>query len=475
MRHAQTPVSFRDARVHMTTKQWTLWRAAALLLAGACTSGQPGFEAVEGGTGSRDSSAVAAVRASARPITGADSDYDSVLVLAGSARAVFLGEQTHGTHEFYRERTRITQRLVRERDFRAIALEADWPEVERINRYIHGEGPDRNAEAALGAFTDFPLWMWRNTDVRDLVEWLRTHNASVPAERRVSMYGLDVYSLYPSADAVVEYLQAVDPAAATRARAQYACFAPHGRDPQRYGAAASASSCRTQAAAVLGEMRLRAANRPRDAAAASALFSALRNAHSVVNAEEYFRSLYLPGVSTWNLRDQRMEETLLAIDEELRAHTSAPTRIVVWAHNTHSGDARATETGAAGEHNVAQLMRQRLGAQTLLVGFFTHHGTVMAAPAWDAPGRVFDVRPALPGSYADIFHTARPSNFLLVLRHSTVAEPLGVSRLERAIGVIYARDTERQSHYFFARLAQQFDVAVFFDETRAVTPLAPVP
>ena len=472
MRHAPTPVFSKTGVVQMTNRTCNLWRATALLLLAACGSGQSSLEAIDAAAGSADSNAVAAVRSAARDITGADSDYDPLLAMAAGARVVFLGEQTHGTHEFYRERTRITQRLIRERDFRGIALEADWPEVERINRYIHGEGTDRSAEQALGGFTDFPLWMWRNTDVRDLVEWLRTHNASLPAERRVSMYGLDVYSLYPSVDAVVEYLSAVDPAAAARARTQYACFATHRPDAQRYGAVASGSgSCRTQAAAVLTEMRQRAANRPADPAAASALFSALRNAQSVVNAEEYFRTLYTGGVSSWNLRDQRMEETLLAIDEHLSAGGSGPARLVVWAHNTHSGDARATETGEAGEHNVAQLLRQRFSGATLLVGFFTYDGTVLAAPEWGAPGRVYDVRPALPGSYAHVFHTARERNFLLVLRNAPGMAPLAEPRLERAIGVIYVPQTERQSHYFMARLAQQFDAVIYLDATKAVSPL----
>ena len=445
--------------------------AVAALLACACSSGRSGPEAIDG-RARTDSAAVAAVRAAAIPLTGAESDYDSLLALARNARVVFLGEQTHGTHEFYRERARITQRLVRERGFRAIALEADWAEVERVDRYIHGEGPDATAEQALGGFTDFPRWMWRNTDIRGLVEWLRTHNASLPAEQRVSVYGLDVYGLYPSIDAVIAYLETVDARAATRARQQYACFERHRPDAQRYGASAAGSTnCRSQAATVLADLQQRAATRPADPAAANALFGAVGNARSVVNAEEYFRSLYVGGVSTWNLRDRRMEETILAIQAHLEAGTPERARVVAWAHNTHAGDARATESGEQGELNVGQLVRQRAGAEALLVGFFTHHGTVMAAPEWDEAGRVYDVRPALAGSYADLFHAANPGSFMLVTRDPALAAPLGSERLERAIGVIYLPQTERQSHYFLARVAQQFDVALFFDETRAVTPL----
>jgi erythromycin esterase-like protein len=455
----------------MTWRQWHVTTALALAIA-ACSSGRTGSDVIEAGLPAADSATVGTVRSAARLLTGNGTDYDPLLAAAANARVVFLGEQTHGTHEFYRERARITQRLVLERGFRAIALEADWPEIERVNRYIHGEGSDRSAQESLGGVSDFPLWMWRNTDVRDLVEWLRTHNAALPTEQRVSVYGLDVYSLYPSAEAVVAYLETVDPEAAGRARGQYACFAAYRPDPQRYGAAATGSqTCEAQAAAVLTELQRHATNMPADPVAAAALFSALRNAHSVANAEEYFRGLYTRGVSTWNVRDQRMEDALVAIGEHLGSSGAGPARIVVWAHNTHAGDARATESGESGEHNVGQLIRQRFAGESMLVGFFTHHGTVMAAPAWGQSGRVFDVRPALPGSYSDVFHAAAQGNFLLMLGDAAVSAALGTSRLERAVGVVYVPANERQSHYFLARLAQQFDAAIFFDVTNAVTPL----
>ena len=441
------------------------------LLAAGCSSGQASVDAGTSGTSQTDSATINAIRAAALPLSGAQSDYDTLIALAARSRVVFLGEQTHGTHEFYRERARITQRLIVERGFRGIALEADWPEVERVNRYINGEPGDPGAEQSLGGFTDFPLWMWRNTDTRALIEWLRAHNASLPPERRVAIFGLDVYSLFTSADAVVAYLETVDPAAAQRARAQYGCFASHRPEAQRYGAAAGSRSCQAQAAAVLAEMRTRAATRPADPTAANALFSALRNAHSVVNAEEYFRSLYLPGISTWNVRDQRMEEAIVAMADHLSVGSPEPARIVAWAHNTHSGDARATEMAEGGELNVGQLIRQRHGNESLLIGFFTHRGTVMAAPEWDAPGRVFQLRPALAGSYADLFHTARASNFMLVLRDPSLTTPLSVPRLERAVGVVYSPSTERQSHYFLARLASQFDAAIFIDQSTALTPI----
>jgi erythromycin esterase-like protein len=445
-------------------------RATCLLAAASC-----------GGAGSSPPDApvpattVGAVRASARPIAGAPSDYDSLLALVGDARVVLLGESTHGTHEFYRERARITQRLVTEKGFTAVAIEGDWPDTDRVNRYVRGLAGDATPEAALGNYTRFPVWMWRNEDVRDLARWLRTHNDAQPAERDVGIYGLDVYSLYTSADEVVAYLARVDAAAAARARERYACFTPYRSDPQRYGAAAAAdarASCADEATAVRDELERRAAARPADPAQAEALFSAVRNAHAVANGEEYYRILFAGGASTWNLRDQRMAETLAALEAHLLAGTGRPARIVVWAHNTHVGDARHTQSGEQGELNVGQLMRQRHGAGAVLVGFLTYTGTVFAAPDWGRPGRVYDVRPALRGSYAALFDEARQRDVLLTLRGGTAAEALAEPRLERAIGVIYRPDAERQSHYFTARLSRQFDAVVFLHTTTAVRPLA---
>jgi erythromycin esterase-like protein len=417
--------------------------------------------------------AAAAVREAAHPVTGAPRDYDPLITAVGDARIVLLGEQTHGTHEFYRERARITQRLVLEKGFTAVAVEGDWPDTYRVNEYVRGLGGDASAEAALGDYSRFPAWMWGNEDVRELVRWLRAHNDARPTSEDVGIYGLDVYSLYPSLDAVVEYLAATDPAAAARARQQYACFETHRPDPQRYGSAARTASCRAQAAAVLQELEQRAATRPPDPVAAERLFSALRNAHAVANAEEYFRTSYAGGESTWNIRDQRMSETLNALETHLAAASGRPAKIVVWAHNTHAGDARHTQSGEQGELNIGQLVRQRLGAASLLVGFFTYTGTVFAAPDWDRPGRVYDLRPALAGSFADVFHASGRRDFLLVLRAGEeAAERLAEPRLERAVGVVYVPQSERQSHYFMARLSRQFDAAVFFDTTSAVRPLA---
>jgi len=418
------------------------------------------------------SASVEVVRQAAHPITGAASDYDPLLALVGDARFVLLGEQTHGTHEFYRERARITQRLITEKGFTAVAIEGDWPDAYRVNAYVRGLGSDATPEQALGSFTRFPQWMWRNEDVRDLVRWLRQHNDANPTERDVGFYGLDVYSLYPSIDEVLRYLGAADAAAAARVRALYACFEPHRRDPQVYGASTrGGSSCERQARDALAELETRAATRPADPAQAEALFSALRNAHAVANAEAYFRTSYAGGMSSWNVRDQRMAEGVAALETHLTAANGRPAKIVVWSHNTHTGDARLTESGEAGELNIGQLMRERHGNGAVLVGFFTYTGTVFAASEWDEPGRVKNVRRALPESYSALFHATGVPNFVLPLRGGPATEELSQPRLERAIGVIYLPETERQSHYFTSQLGPRFDAATFFDVTRAVTPL----
>ena len=421
---------------------------------------------------------VASIRETAHPLTGGVRDYDPLMELIGEARFVLLGEATHGTHEFYRERARITRRLIEEKGFTAVVLEADWPEVYRVNRYIQGVGEDKSAEKALSAFKRFPRWMWRNKDVRDLVEWLRTYNDARPAEpARVGIYGMDLYSLSVSADTVVKYLKGVDPEAARRARKRYQCFARFRDEPQLYGLEVTSKttrSCEPEAQQQLEEMRQRIAERLRQAERQSdiELFSAYQNARVVKNAEAYYRLIYHRDISSWNWRDQHMAETL---NELVKYHESLGgkrAKVVVWAHNTHQGDARMTERASRGEWNVGQLMRQRYNQDAVLVGFTTYTGKVRAASEWGGLDERKSIRPALAGSYSALFHETGVPNFLLRLRDGgRVAEELSRYRLERAIGVIYLPRTERQSHYFFARLSKQFDVVIHFDVTSAVEPL----
>ena len=405
------------------------------------------------------------------PLTGAPSEHDPLIAAAGGAKAVLLGESSHGTHEYYRERGEISERLVREHGFGAIAIEGDWSSTYRVNRYVRGLGTDSNAEQALSGYKSFPRWMWRNAEFRDFVERLRAWNLSQPAERRVGIYGMDVYDMFDAAETVTAYLRRTSPAAGGRAAAGYRCFAPYHRSSHAYGEAARkpSRSCEEEAAAVLAEVRRVA--RPNDPIQAEEHFAAVRSAASVAGGEAYFRTVYA-GSMSWNVRDQRMAENVQEIAEHVGRIGGRPGKIIVWGHNTHAGDARATVAANRGELNLGQLMRQRHGDAAFLIGFFTYGGQVMAAPEWDMPGRVYDVRPALPGSYSDVFHRSGVPAFSLILRgNKELVRQFGEPRLERAIGVIYLPETERFSHYFEARISNQFDAALFIDRTKAVTPL----
>jgi erythromycin esterase-like protein/predicted phosphoribosyltransferase len=404
-----------------------------------------------------------------RELAGSPSDYDRLVERASACRLVLVGEASHGTHEFYRERAAITKRLIAEQGYTAVAVEADWPDAYRVNRYVRGASDDGSAEEALSDSRRFPVWMWRNTVVAEFVEWLRGWNDALPQRAQmVGFYGLDLYSLHRSMEAVVEYLDQVDPEAAQRARERYACFDQFGRDPQVYAyeaGMAGAESCEQQAVAQLVELRGADALAVREGLLEDdGVFFAEQNARLVVNAERYYRAMFRGGVESWNLRDQHMAETL----EELVAHlerTGGPTKVAVWEHNSHLGDERATEIGQAGQLNVGQLVRERHGDDALLVGFTTYTGTVTAASDWGGPAERKNVRRALPGSWEELFHERGPSAFIVD------ASELHGRRLERAIGVVYRPETERISHYFHARMGAQFDAVIHLDETTALEPL----
>jgi erythromycin esterase-like protein len=430
-------------------------------------------------------------KAGIRPLTGASDDFTPIVDLARHTHYVLIGEASHGTHEFYRIRAEITKRLIRELGFTAVAVEADWPDAYRVNRYVRGDSGDADATDALGGFRRFPQWMWRNADVLDFVGWLREFNDAQPDDmHKAGFYGLDLYSMHASIAAVVRYLDRVDPPAAARARRRYACFEiVGGEDPQAYGQAAAfglSASCEREVVAQLVELQRAAGDYARrdGRIARDALFFAEQNARLVRNAERYYRAMFADHVLSWNVRDQHMAETLGELARFLgRAPSAAKSaaknaaknaaKIVVWAHNSHLGDARATELGDRGELNVGQLVRTWAGADALLVGFSTYDGTVTAATDWDGPAERKTVRPALPGSYEALFHDLAVPNVLVELRgHRDVQSILAEARLERAIGVIYRPETERQSHYFYARLPEQFDAILHYDTTRAVEPLA---
>jgi erythromycin esterase-like protein len=451
----------------------------ACLTVCACAPGREASARRQKNKAAANAELAALVRKSAHPVTGAEGDYDPLMKLVGDARFVMLGEATHGTHEFYRERARITRRLVEEKGFDAVVLEAEWPDAHRAGDYARGSGRDATAEAALSGFGHFPRWMWRNEEFRDLLAWLRTHNDSRGGGGpKVGVYGMDLYSLKDSADAVVAYLRRTDPAAAERARRRYGCFNGYLERPERYGqdvAARVKGACERQAAEQFREMRhlmdawrARPGRRPDDE-----LFSAFQNARVVKNGETYYRQIYEGRFSTWNLRDSHMADTLHALADYLDAAGARRSKLVVWAHNTHQGDARMTEQGEKGELNVGQLMRRFHGGGAVLVGFTTHAGEVMAASEWGEEGRVMRVRPALPESYSGLFHATGVPDFLLIFRgaEERLARAMGEPRLERAIGVIYLPETERRSHYFTARMSRRFDAVIHLDVTRAVTPL----
>ncbi|MBL6751763.1 MAG: erythromycin esterase family protein [Nevskia sp.] len=413
-----------------------------------------------------------AARGLAQRLDERPGDYDALLQFAAGKRFVLLGEATHGTHEFYRMRAQITRRLVVEHGFDTVAIEGDWPDAWRVDRFVAGQAGG-DAAAALGGFERFPTWMWRNRDVLEFVAWLRSHNAALPAERRVGFCGLDLYSLYRSADEVVRYLERVDPEQAEIARQRYAAL-DHVRDPQTYGyeaALALRPACHDAMVRQLDELRARAPAYARGdgPAAQDAQFAAERNAAAVVDAEAYYRAMFGSRINTWNLRDAHMRDTLLALAAH-RARCGGSGRVVVWAHNSHVGDARATEVGRQGEWTLGQLLREAAGDAALLVGFTTYTGHVCAASRWDGEAEHKRVRPALPESWEHLFHSTRLDRFFLPLR-GAAAEPLHEGMLERAIGVIYLPQSERASHYFEASIAAQFDALFHLDETSAVEPL----
>lgn len=386
----------------------------------------------------------------------------------GEAKVVLLGEATHGTSEFYRMRARISQELISEKGFRFVAIEGDWPDVARIDHYVrHFEYPP----SEWTAFARFPTWMWRNAETRAFVDWLRAFNAGRPPEQRVGIYGLDLYSLFTSIRAVLEYLDRVDPDSARIARTRYGCLTPWQSDPASYGHAAITGHYRTcehdVVRALEDLLQKRHAYARRDG---ERFMDAVQNAKLVANAEHYYRTMYYGSRESWNLRDTHMFETLKAL---LEFHDPGG-KAVVWAHNSHVGDSAATEMAARGEFNIGHLCRKAFAAGAYSIGFGTHSGTVAAATDWDGPMHVKTVQPSLARSYEHLCHKSQVTNFLLPLRDASAPDlrrRLAEPRLERAIGVIYRPESELASHYFQAVLPQQFDEYIWFDRTHAVAPL----
>lgn len=421
------------------------------------------------------SHALSEVARSARPLSFNDNtEYDSLLAAIGDSRLVLIGEASHGTHDFYRERARITRLLIEEKGFIGVAVEGDWPDAYRVHRFVTNYAEDvgrpEQALEALGGFRRFPAWMWRNMDVLAFVDWLHKHNLQNGSS--VGFFGLDLYSLYASAQEVLHYLDKSDPAAAARARFRYSCFDQFGEDSQAYGYSSGfgmTESCEQAVIDQLLEMRRRVTLSPHADGMHrfSELFSARENAEVVRDAERYYRTMFGGRVSSWNLRDRHMADTL----DRLLDHLGPDSKIVIWAHNSHLGDARATEMGRAGELNLGQLVRERYSDAAFLLGFTTYSGEVTAATNWDEPAQRKIVRRALPNSIESLFHETGLGDFLLLLHEKPIRDALSCSLLQRAIGVIYRPETERVSHYFEARLAEQFDAVIHIDRTLALIPL----
>lgn len=403
--------------------------------------------------------------------------------LIGHAKVVLIGEASHGTHEFYAARAAITKWLIREKGFCAVAAEADWPDAYRVNRYVRGAGHDESSDQALSGFERFPAWMWRNVVVRDFVDWLRRHNVECANrnERMTGFYGLDLYSLHRSMGEVIAYLDKIDPRAAARARERYSCFdhVSSADDGQAYGfkaAFGAGASCERQAIEQLVEMQRNAVEVARRDGLLheDEAFYARQNAQTVRDAEVYYRAMFGGRVASWNLRDTHMVHTLTALLDHLGRDGAPAPKIVVWAHNSHVGDARATEVGNDGQLTLGQLARERYGNDCRLIGFSTYAGSVTAASEWGGIAERKAVRPALNGSIEELLHeVGRESFFVSPLITDAAAEPLSVVRLGRAIGVIYLPATERQSHYYHVRPADQYDAMIHIDRTRALEPLEP--
>lgn len=411
-----------------------------------------------------------------RPLDGSSRDFDGLLELARDAPFVLLGEATHGTHEFYRARAQITKRLIAERGFAGVCIEGDWPDAYRVNRYVRGAGDDALAVESLANFSRFPTWMWRNAEVLDFVSWLREYNDRLPASSpKVGFYGLDLYSLFASMEAVIGYLERVDPGAAQLARERYDCLSPYEHRTENYAYAIfrGKPSCRDEVVAQLRELQ-RAASacvKKDGCAAEDEYFYAEQNARVVAEAEHYYGTMLDEETSSWNLRDTHMVNTLEHLTQHV-ARTAGRSKMVVWAHNSHVGDARATSMGRRGEVNVGSLMRRRHGGSAVLVGFTTYNGTVTAAPEWHRPEERRNVRDARTDSYEALFHDLGMPAFYLPLRTSRPhIDAFPESLLERAIGVVYKPETELVSHYFRANILEQFDAVFHYDTTRAVEPL----
>lgn len=395
-------------------------------------------------------------------------DMDALLDRVGDAQYVLLGEASHGTSEFYIWRSHISRRLMQEKGFNFIAVEGDWPDCYRVNRYVKGyENSGKSASEVMRTFTRWPAWMWGNREMLPLIEWMRRYNAEAKPKNPVGFYGLDVYSLWDSLRAVTRYLEMVDPEAAERAKEAYRCFDPYGEDLQRYTLETmfTPESCEDEVVQVLQELRQKAREYPQDD---EAIFDAEQNALVAVNAERYYRTLIMADSSSWNIRDRHMTETLTNL---MRRHGDGA-KAIIWAHNTHIGDARFTDMAASGMINLGQLLREQHSPDNVvIVGFGSYGGTVVAGANWDAPMQVMRLPSARIDSWEHLLHEAGPNDKLLISREMSRQDGLWEIRNHRAVGVVYHPDRDRLSNYVPTLLPARYDAFIYLNETHALRPL----
>lgn len=411
---------------------------------------------------------MAQIRSLARSLTG-DSDLDQLVETVGDARFVCLGEASHGTHEFYRWRAALSRRLITEKGFAWIGVEGDWPDCWRINRWVRGrDNQDLTATELLEGFQRWPTWMWANREVAEFLAWLREWNLCRPDSNRVGFYGLDVYSLWDSLRVAISWVEAHAPDALPSAMRAWQCFIPYGEDPQRYAWSTRLvpESCESDVVALLVEVRRRTQAHGR-VVGDEAAFDAVQNAEVAAGAEHYYRVMVRGDQKSWNIRDHHMADTIDRIAEWMGPGSKG----LVWEHNTHVGDARATDMATAGLVNVGQLTRERHAPEGVaLVGFAAHRGTVLAAEGWGLPEHVFNVPIARAGSHEDLLHTALGRPSVLVFGHDRSGHWLTKRRGHRAIGVVY--DPGRETgNYVPTVMGGRYDALMWFEQAVALHPL----
>ena len=425
----------------------------------------------------QNSNLVASLQNIVYPFDKISSGVENFLELIQDERFIFIGEATHGTYEFYKFRSELTQRLIKKKGFRVVLIEWDWPDVYEVNRHVLGEDDGENLLKVMGHFQRFPSWMWRNSVVFEFLSWLSSYNKETPLQRKIRFYGMDLYSLYTSFKIILKTLELIDPKSAEKSRECYHCFEPMLLDPQEYGYAVNVGLKKSCESFVISQFlefheKLCHALQSTDPETQEEFFSLFQNALLIKNAEAYYRALYSREISSWNMRDAHMFHTLCNLDAYLSHKDHEKPKIVVWAHNSHLGDARATDCSRRGEINIGQLATEAYGTEVFKIGFSTYTGDVAAASQWGGPLEVKEVIPALEESYEFLFHEVKYPNFLINLKEAKNSlRFLEPPRLQRAIGVIYRPETERQSHYFQASLLNQFEALVHLNVTHAVTPL----